>query len=128
MPLEYIRVFLMVNLTAKLLPASLGSFLNFTSMHSVSHFTTYGRKEKCTTSPARAKPEEFGIIPGLFSITWEMRLKPKQQTSSGQCRRTNLTYYFLLLAHLSESHSADVLVHLAIGELAALTPSRAGQK
>jgi len=94
MPLEYIRVFLMVNLTAKLLPASPGSLLNFTCMHSVSHFTTYRRREKCTTSPERAKPEESGIIPGLFDITQEMRLMPEQQTSPGQCRRTNADLLF----------------------------------
>lgn len=78
MPLEYIRVFLMVNLTAKLLPASLGSRLIFPSIHSLSHFTTNGSREKCTTSPARAKPEEFGVIPGLLNITQEMRLLPVQ--------------------------------------------------
>lgn len=83
MPLEYIRVFLMVNLTVKLLPASLGSLLIFTSIYSLSHFTTNGRRVKCAASLVRAEPEEFGVIPGLFNITQETRLSPVQRASPG---------------------------------------------
>jgi len=83
MPLEYIRMFLMVNLTAKLLCASLGSLLIFASIYYLSHFTTNKRRAKCADSLARAKPEEFGVIPGLFNITQETRLSPVQQTSPG---------------------------------------------
>lgn len=83
MPPEYIRGFLKVNLTAKLLPASLGSLLIFTSKYSLSHFTTNWRRAKCASSLVRAKPEEFGVVPGLFNITQETRLSPVQQTSPG---------------------------------------------
>lgn len=77
MPLEYMRVFLMVNLTAKLLPAAL---LIFASIYSLSHFTTNGRRAKCAASLARAKPQEFGVIPGLFNMSQETRLSPVQWT------------------------------------------------
>lgn len=83
MPLEYIRMVLMVNLTAKLLPASLGFLPIFKSIYSMSHFTTNGRRVTCAASLARAKSEEFGIIPGLFNITQETRLMPVQQTQPG---------------------------------------------
>lgn len=77
MPLEYIRVVLMVNFTAKLLPDSLGFLPIFKSIYSMSHFTN-GRRVTCAASLARAKPEELGIIPGLFNITQETRLVPVQ--------------------------------------------------
>lgn len=63
MPLEYFRVVLMVNLTAKLLPASLGCLPIFKSVYSMSHFTTNGRRVTCAASLEGAKPEEFGIVP-----------------------------------------------------------------
>lgn len=80
MPLEYIRVFLMVNLTVKLLPASLGSLLIFRSIYSLSHFTTSGRR--------------VGVIPGLFNITQETELSPVQRASPGEHRGTGTDLLF----------------------------------
>lgn len=78
MPPEYVRVFLKVNLTAKLLTASLGSLLIFASIYSLSQFTINGTRVNCTASLVREKPEEFGVLPGLFNIIEETRLSPVQ--------------------------------------------------